>query len=531
MGDLVRVTSGPVANRSMADDVASLFEDVSEESVADLLVEYQQARERVTQVASTLAGEQRGVLMFFIEGNARDVRYGAKAMAERLFGLEGAIKALNADFWRRALDLTDVLSCMPQARRDAWHEQIRELETPDFDEATVTATLRQLLADRRLFFAERVDGVFRALSRTHVTNAPQGFRRRMILDGVHDGYVDCTKAGHINDLRIVVAKFMGRDVPGYRASRAIVEMGMRRRGEWLTLDGGAIRIRVYKRGTAHLEVHEEMAWRLNAVLAYLHPTAIADEHRRRPAKRRARAVELFDRPLPFRVIDVLSELKPDPGGLSVKHNYTYSSLDKHIRKEVERVLALLGGTMPDTREPVFVFDYDVLDVLEEVVASGCIPDTKAHQYYPTPPSIAARVVELAEIGAEHTVLEPSAGQGALAELLPERTVCVEASRLHCVVLRSKGFGQVHEADFLKWGARRRFDRILLNPPFDQGRWRAHIERASEMLAPGGRLVAVLPASARNRDLLPGWSVTWSEPIVGEFRGTSISVVILCAEAR
>ena len=119
----------------------------------------------------------------------------------------------------------------------------------------------------------------------------------------------------------------------------------------------------------------------------------------------------------------------------------------------------------------FQFDFDPFSVLEEVVASGCVPDQRAHQFYPTPAALAARAVELAEIGPKDRCLEPSAGTGNLADLMPkDRTVCVEAAQLRCEVLRAKGH-EVEQGDFLSF-ARGGFDRIVMNPPFDQGRWRA-----------------------------------------------------------
>lgn len=42
----------------------------------------------------------------------------------------------------------------------------------------------------------------------------------------------------------------------------------------------------------------------------------------------------------------------------------------------------------------------------------------------------------------------------------------------------------------------------------------------------GRLVAILPASAKGKDLLPGWQCEWSQVFDNEFAGTSVSVVIL-----
>jgi 16S rRNA G966 N2-methylase RsmD len=140
-------------------------------------------------------------------------------------------------------------------------------------------------------------------------------------------------------------------------------------------------------------------------------------------------------------------------------------------------------------------------------------------------------VELADIDAVHTVLEPSAGQGGLADVIGKgKALCVEISTLNCKVLESKGHSVIN-ADFLEWatGGQTQFDRIILSPPFSQGRWQAHITAAAGLVAPGGALVAILPASAKNKDLMPvDMSVEWHGPFDNEFAGTSVSVVILKA---
>lgn len=122
-------------------------------------------------------------------------------------------------------------------------------------------------------------------------------------------------------------------------------------------------------------------------------------------------------------------------------------------------------------------------------------------------------------------LEPSAGLGALASLMPEdRRTCVEISKLHCTALEAKGIRAIN-ADFMEWGPSTKFDRIVMNPPFSEGRWKAHLERAIDMLAPGGVVVAILPESAR-RGIELGEGAEWSEPYPGEFEGTSVTVVML-----
>src|SRR5690606_8445350 len=105
------------------------------------------------------------------------------------------------------------------------------------------------------------------------------------------------------------------------------------------------------------------------------------------------------------------------------------------------------------------------DVLAEVVRSGCVPDKVSHQYYPTPEPLARRAAQMADIQPDHRVLEPSAGQGAIAQFLPRaHLTCVEISGLHAEVLRSKGYA-VEEADFLDWASNAPpFERIVMSPP-------------------------------------------------------------------
>jgi hypothetical protein len=197
------------------------------------------------------------------------------------------------------------------------------------------------------------------------------------------------------------------------------------------------------------------------------------------------------------------------------------------------VLTYLGGVKIENERGAayYEFDYQPGEAIKEVMASGCLPDQKAHQYYPTPESLAQMAVELAQIGPHHECLEPSAGTGSLADLMPKTvTTCVEISPLHCKVLEAKGLNVV-KADFLKWSSAYQFDRIVMNPPFASGRWQAHLERASSLLAKDGRLVAILPASAKGKDVLPGWDLEWSRVFDNEFAGASVSVVILTATTK
>lgn len=542
-------------------DLGQFFAPASTDMVDGLIGQYNQAKARLEEVASIMQGERMAVFNYFVEGNQseRDRWYGI----EKLFNLEGALGALNADYWNRALKLTDVWDVMPQKRRDEWSEQIRtplgrktqrhrlDPDLPDewalpplppFEEEVVRNTLMDLLAARSRFFAERVDGIFRALSREHVTNRPEGFQKRAILAGALDTW--CSPqfrvAGHINDLRCVIARFMGREEPKADATSPVLKAASRNPGKWMAIDGGALRIRVYNGvGTAHLEVHPDMAWRLNCVLASLYPAAIPSQFRTKP-KKKLKDFALMERPLPFAVVDVLAGMEEGkrldksnvrPAWIRVRNSRQFAYLgvtDKATHEEAARVLEAIGATRDGD---LFLFDYDPREVLDEVVCSGCIPDQRSHQFYPTPADLAEDAVALADIGDQHRCLEPSAGQGGLAGFMPAgQTTCVEVNPLNCSVLSAKGL-QALEADFLQWAAPAAFDRVVMNPPFSEGRWQAHLQHAAGMVAAGGRLVAILPASAKGKDLLPGFDLAWHGPYANRFPGTSVCVVILVADRR
>lgn len=521
------------------------FAPVTSDIFATLVGQYQHMRTRIEQLAELVAGEAGAAVPYFLEGNVENSGRWAPSVSA-LFDRKGAIAALNSTYWSKALALTDVLDLMPQKRRDEWNTTIREQKCPEFEEETVRNTLMDLLGMRQQFLAERVDGIFRGLSGEHVTNAPEAFGKRMIVSCVLTPWdtADHKKSGLINDLRAVVAKFMGRDEPKYQASEALVQRLRGRWGEWVSIDGGALRIRLYKKGTAHMEVHPDMAWRLNQILAHIHPLAIPAQFRERP-RRKAKDVPLIQRPLSFHVLAILGDIRPAKQKVSdwperytsvrntIVFGYNHQPSTQAF-EEARSILASIGGTPVAGSYGWWEFDYDPTDVINEIVVTGCVPDQRAHQFYPTPPGLAQRVVDMAEIGPEHQCLEPSAGMGGLADFMPkERTTCVEISGLHRKVLESKGFAVVW-SDFLPWADGRVsegtfFDRIVANPPFDQGRWAAHIDHAAPLLRPGGRLVAILPSGAKNRDVLPGFRKEWHGPFDNQFPGASVSVVVLVAD--
>ncbi len=134
---------------------------------------------------------------------------------------------------------------------------------------------------------------------------------------------------------------------------------------------------------------------------------------------------------------------------------------------------------------------------------------KNYGFFPTPDAAADMLIDAASLYRREgdprlTVLEPSAGTGNLA------LRCVRAGALvDCVEIHpdragdlagAKVYGSIVMGDFLTLqpGAKR-YDRVVMNPPFDRERDIDHVMHALKFLAPGGLLVAIMSAGTEFRE--------------------------------
>jgi 2-polyprenyl-3-methyl-5-hydroxy-6-metoxy-1,4-benzoquinol methylase len=145
-----------------------------------------------------------------------------------------------------------------------------------------------------------------------------------------------------------------------------------------------------------------------------------------------------------------------------------------------------------------------------------------------------------------TVLEPSAGRGALADRARSggaKVQCVEVQHGLVAELRAKGH-EVREGDFLAMTEADLplFDVVIMNPPFDLGRDCDHVRHAMRFVKPGGVLVAIMSArteyaedrrAAAFRAAIGKWRpIDWNQPFrdlpEGSFAhaGTMINTVTL-----
>lgn len=125
-------------------------------------------------------------------------------------------------------------------------------------------------------------------------------------------------------------------------------------------------------------------------------------------------------------------------------------------------------------------------------------------FFPTPADLAAEMVDALDPQPADAILEPSAGKGDLIQAVLDRcdTVCVLAiePNVTCASVLSDKFPSPPVGvtcstfedtllDLHKYQAR--YERIIMNPPFERGLDAKHVRAAFGLLKPGGRLVALV----------------------------------------
>ena len=144
-------------------------------------------------------------------------------------------------------------------------------------------------------------------------------------------------------------------------------------------------------------------------------------------------------------------------------------------------------------------------------------------FYPTPPALADKLMQGIDWNFAQSVLEPSAGKGDLARAAANKMYkarrgfpvydehskreALEQADIDCVEIDSflrrqlddAGFRVVHD-DFLTFETQKRYDLILMNPPFDRGA--EHLLHALELIGHGGMVRCILNAETIRNPCTP-----------------------------
>ena len=124
---------------------------------------------------------------------------------------------------------------------------------------------------------------------------------------------------------------------------------------------------------------------------------------------------------------------------------------------------------------------------------------KIKGFFPTPKALVDQMIDYADIQAGHEVLEPSAGKGNIAQEIQQAAPdaileVVEYNAGLRALLEAKGYNVVGN-DFLE--VTKNYDRIVMNPPFENFQDIDHVKHAYDLLKPGGKLVAIMGAGVKN----------------------------------
>lgn len=178
---------------------------------------------------------------------------------------------------------------------------------------------------------------------------------------------------------------------------------------------------------------------------------------------------------------------------------TCGQLDRKQYQAVNEVLENIGGKW-NRKMKAHVYSEDPTDKLENVLLTGEITPPKKYGYFPTPEGLARKVVELADIKTGHLVLEPSAGQGAIAKHVPihAHIDCIEFLPDNVAALERMGMNVIH-ADFMQVEKKELYHRVVMNPPFEKQQDIDHVLHAWECLKPQGRLVSIMSSGVMFRE--------------------------------
>ncbi len=158
-------------------------------------------------------------------------------------------------------------------------------------------------------------------------------------------------------------------------------------------------------------------------------------------------------------------------------------------------LKFLGGKWNRGKKG-FVFDRTI--TIEEI--SGYEEKKiKKTQFFPTPEKIADKMVQYLRLEDYHSILEPSAGRGALIKavhkVVPDVQVrAIELDETNCKYLESySGNISLDCGSFFDYDIYD-IDRIIANPPFTKNQDIEHIKEMYECLKDGGEMVSLSSTS-------------------------------------
>ena len=167
----------------------------------------------------------------------------------------------------------------------------------------------------------------------------------------------------------------------------------------------------------------------------------------------------------------------------------------------------IGGKEYDASNPIETdaFGSAVLDYYTNMKLTGRRDNREGIDYYPTPEPLGFMMSRWGRISEGESVLEPSAGHGAIARYVPREnqlTAIEPSQRLFSKLqIKAGGNGRTFENTiFEAYNIVNKHDVVLMNPPFGTGGKLAvdHVAKAFQHLDEGGRIVTIIPRGTADK---------------------------------
>lgn len=214
--------------------------------------------------------------------------------------------------------------------------------------------------------------------------------------------------------------------------------------------------------------------------------------------------------VPKQVLDDLRAAVLSAGGTKL---VITKQLSPSRYRKVADLLDGLGGRW-HTGQQAHLFAQDFGPQLQDLLETGSIRTSKDYEFFPTPDELVHQLLDGLPLQPGMRVLEPNAGEGAIADQLAARlgsrraVTCYELWPRNVDLLRKAGYEVGRPTDFLEvLPPATGYDAVVLNPPFSGGRDVLHVTHALRFVRPGGRLHAITSTNwqrqdtARNREFM------------------------------
>ncbi|MCM1406391.1 MAG: DEAD/DEAH box helicase family protein, partial [[Clostridium] fimetarium] len=217
-------------------------------------------------------------------------------------------------------------------------------------------------------------------------------------------------------------------------------------------------------------------------------------------------------------------------------NLALGSLARDLRESFARGIETRSGEVDIERQgvggkemdassgssDVSPFERAVLDYYTNHKISSSRDNREGKDYYPTPEPLGYMMSVWAGLSEGESVLEPSAGHGAIARYVPASNVLTaiepSATLFSRLQIKAGGVGRKFENGvFEDYNIVNKHDAILMNPPFGSGGRLAidHLAKAFGHLEEGGRIVAVIPRGSADSKFERWYSGEKSAVLTGE----------------